>query len=205
MTEQILDRREFLLRSAAIAAGTSCAPALRATAGSDEGGDDAHGPRDAGRRGRGLADTSASPHVVGAQRRPGRRPVDRGLLGRSIRGVPGRHGPQPVAGHGGHGTEPVLSQLPRSRRAWPRADTAGRPGTTATSTSGSKRPPRVYAVAKDAALDRRMDEVIGVIARAQRGDGYLHTPVLIKNRERRRRRASRSRTGSTSRRTTSAT
>ena len=40
----------------------------------------------------------------------------------------------------------------------------------------------VYAVTKDEALDRRMDEVIRTISRAQRGDGYLHTPVLIKAR-----------------------
>ena len=44
----------------------------------------------------------------GPQRRPGRGPVDRGLLGRPVRDLPGRHGPQPVAGHGGHGAEPVL-------------------------------------------------------------------------------------------------
>jgi DUF1680 family protein len=37
----------------------------------------------------------------------------------------------------------------------------------------------VYATAKDAALDRLMDDAIAVIARAQRADGYLHTPVLI--------------------------
>lgn len=40
----------------------------------------------------------------------------------------------------------------------------------------------VFAVTNDAALDRRIDEVIRVIARAQRADGYLHTPVLIRNR-----------------------
>lgn len=40
----------------------------------------------------------------------------------------------------------------------------------------------VFAVTGDANLDRRMDEVIGVITRAQRADGYLHTPVLIRNR-----------------------
>src|SRR5262249_60689924 len=38
----------------------------------------------------------------------------------------------------------------------------------------------VYAVTKDAALDRRMDEGIRTVARAQRGDGYLYTPVLIR-------------------------
>lgn len=39
-----------------------------------------------------------------------------------------------------------------------------------------------YAVTKDPALDRRMDAAIAVLARAQRADGYLHTPVLIANR-----------------------
>ena len=40
----------------------------------------------------------------------------------------------------------------------------------------------VYSVTRDAALDKRMDEAIAVIAKAQREDGYLHTPVLIANR-----------------------
>src|SRR5262245_15951098 len=40
----------------------------------------------------------------------------------------------------------------------------------------------VYAVTRDGALDKRMDEVIAIVAKAQRADGYLHTPVLIKNR-----------------------
>src|SRR5262245_34999388 len=39
-----------------------------------------------------------------------------------------------------------------------------------------------YAVTRDPALDRRMDDAIAVIAKAQRADGYLHTPVLIANR-----------------------
>jgi len=38
------------------------------------------------------------------------------------------------------------------------------------------------AVTNDAALSNRLDEVIGVIARAQRADGYLHTPALIRQR-----------------------
>lgn len=38
----------------------------------------------------------------------------------------------------------------------------------------------VCAITKDATLDRRMDEAIAVIAKAQRADGYLHTPVLIR-------------------------
>jgi DUF1680 family protein len=38
----------------------------------------------------------------------------------------------------------------------------------------------VYAITKDEELDRLMDRVIDVIAKAQRADGYLHTPVLLK-------------------------
>jgi DUF1680 family protein len=41
----------------------------------------------------------------------------------------------------------------------------------------------VYAVTKDAQLDRLMDEIIALIGRVQREDGYIHTPVLIKQRQ----------------------
>jgi DUF1680 family protein len=37
----------------------------------------------------------------------------------------------------------------------------------------------VYAVTRDPALDKQIDDAIAVIAKAQRADGYLHTPVLI--------------------------
>jgi DUF1680 family protein len=40
----------------------------------------------------------------------------------------------------------------------------------------------VYAVQPDKELDQLMDEAVRVIAGAQRADGYLHTPVLIENR-----------------------
>lgn len=40
----------------------------------------------------------------------------------------------------------------------------------------------VYAASPDPALMRRMDDAVEVIAKAQRADGYLHTPVLIANR-----------------------
>jgi hypothetical protein len=40
----------------------------------------------------------------------------------------------------------------------------------------------VSAVKPDKELDRLLDEAIRVLAKAQRADGYLHTPVLIKNR-----------------------
>jgi DUF1680 family protein len=41
----------------------------------------------------------------------------------------------------------------------------------------------VYGVTKDKALDRLMDEVIQVVGEAQREDGYLHTPVIIEQRQ----------------------
>jgi DUF1680 family protein len=40
----------------------------------------------------------------------------------------------------------------------------------------------VFAVTRDPELDRLMDEVIATLAQAQRADGYLHTPVLIRQR-----------------------
>jgi DUF1680 family protein len=40
----------------------------------------------------------------------------------------------------------------------------------------------VYAVTKDAALGDEMEKAVAVIAKAQRADGYLHTPVLIRAR-----------------------
>ena len=40
----------------------------------------------------------------------------------------------------------------------------------------------VYAVTKDAELDAIMDRFIGLVQKAQRADGYIHTPVIIKER-----------------------
>lgn len=37
----------------------------------------------------------------------------------------------------------------------------------------------MQAISPDPAWDQRLDEIISVIGRAQRNDGYLHTPVLI--------------------------
>lgn len=39
-----------------------------------------------------------------------------------------------------------------------------------------------YAVTKDESLNRLLDEIIKVIAKAQREDGYIHTPVIIAQR-----------------------
>lgn len=37
----------------------------------------------------------------------------------------------------------------------------------------------IYAQTKDPKLDKMMDEAIAVIAKVQRNDGYIHTPVII--------------------------
>jgi DUF1680 family protein len=41
----------------------------------------------------------------------------------------------------------------------------------------------VYAVSRDEALNRQMDRIIEVIGKAQREDGYIHTPVIISQRQ----------------------
>ncbi|HEY4784982.1 MAG TPA: glycoside hydrolase family 127 protein [Bacteroidales bacterium] len=41
----------------------------------------------------------------------------------------------------------------------------------------------VYGITKDPKLDKLMDEIISTIAKAQRADGYIHTPVLIEERK----------------------
>jgi len=43
----------------------------------------------------------------------------------------------------------------------------------------------VYATTQDEELDRQMDRVIEVIGKAQREDGYIHTPVIISQRQQR--------------------
>lgn len=40
----------------------------------------------------------------------------------------------------------------------------------------------VYATTKDKKLDKQMDQAIAMISKAQRADGYIHTPVLIEER-----------------------
>ncbi|MBN2182409.1 MAG: glycoside hydrolase family 127 protein [Sedimentisphaerales bacterium] len=42
----------------------------------------------------------------------------------------------------------------------------------------------VYGVTKDEQLDKQMDEIIEVIGKSQREDGYIHTPVIISQRGR---------------------
>ena len=40
----------------------------------------------------------------------------------------------------------------------------------------------VLAVHRDPTLEKTIDQCVAAIGRAQRDDGYLHTPVLIRNR-----------------------
>ena len=42
---------------------------------------------------------------------------------------------------------------------------------------------QIYAVTRDPAIDRQMDEIIAVVAKAQREDGYLHTQTIIPQRQ----------------------
>lgn len=42
---------------------------------------------------------------------------------------------------------------------------------------------QIYAMTKDPAIDAKMDEIIAVIAKAQREDGYLHTQTIIPQRQ----------------------
>ncbi len=98
-------RRRFLAQSAALAAGL--------------GGAEGHG-RQTGlqRRTRvvpklkpGLTDTSASLHAICKRCRPWGRPVDRRVLGRSVRHLPQRRWFRiSTRSHGRHRAEPVLSQ-----------------------------------------------------------------------------------------------
>lgn len=41
----------------------------------------------------------------------------------------------------------------------------------------------MYAITHDPELDKLMDNIIAVIAKAQRQDGYIHTPVIIEQRK----------------------
>jgi uncharacterized protein len=41
----------------------------------------------------------------------------------------------------------------------------------------------VYAATRDPQLDQLMDEIIALIGQVQRDDGYIHTPVIIKERQ----------------------
>ena len=53
----------------------------------------------------------------------------------------------------------------------------------------------VYAVTRNPELDAIMDRFIGLVAKAQRADGYIHTPVIIKERNKAKTAAAEAETG----------
>ena len=139
------------------------------------------GPVAADPPGRGLVDTSASPHVV--LRGVGLADVTWTKGFWADRFATCREAMIPTMGRLMGGTEP--SQFLHNFRV-AAGDEKGRhrgpPWNDGDFYKWLEAAAAVYAVTKNPALDRRMDEVIAVLARAQRPDGYLHTPVLIANR-----------------------
>ena len=87
-----------------------------------------------------------------------------------------------VGDHEGHEVQAVLSAFSDRGRRRSRATTTAPSGTTATSTSFSKAVCGAYAVTRDPELEAILDQSIAAIGRAQRADGYIHTPVLIRQR-----------------------
>ncbi len=173
MSPTNLDRRRFLTRSVSLAAGLS-ALTVRA----DE-------PMPAGALGSalkpGLTDTSASPHV--AVRSVGLAEVTwtRGFW--ADRFATCRDGMMPHLWKVMGGTEP--GQFFENLRI-AAGDSEGvhhGPGwNDGDFYKWLEAASAVYSVTKDKEIDQRLDAVIDVIARSQRADGYLHTPVLIRNR-----------------------
>ena len=176
---QIPGRREFLLRSTALAAGVTLLDLPRSIA----GGTDAPPADDPEPRGshRGLTDTSASPHVAVRSIGLGDVTWTRGFW--ADRYATCRDVMIPNMWRIMRGTEPsqfyhnflIAAGLAEGRHRGP-------PWNDGDFYKWLEAAAAVSAVAKDEELDRRLDEVIRVIGLAQRGDGYLHTPVLIQAR-----------------------
>ncbi len=169
MSESIPGRRRFLLQASALTAALSL-PDLRATARAEMGED---------RAGRGLTDTSASPHVLVRSIGLGEVRWTRGFW--ADRFATCRESMVPNLWRVMQGTEPSqffhnfriaagLAEGKHEGPGWNDGDFL----------KWLEAAAAVHAVSKDEELDRRMDEVIRVIGQAQRADGYLHTPVLIK-------------------------
>jgi DUF1680 family protein len=171
MSERYQDRREFLLRSAALAAGVGVGLLDLRVEAED---------RDA-LRGGGLSDTSASPHVV--IRSVGLADVTWTQGFWADRFATCRDVMVPNLWRIMRGTEPsqfyhnflIAAGRAEGRHrgpAWNDGDFYKWLEAVAAA----------HAVTRDKALDRLMDEVIATLGLAQRGDGYLHTPVLIRAR-----------------------
>ena len=177
MCEQIPGRRDFLLQSAALAAGLTLLD-LPATA--SENAPPADDPEPTGSR-RGLTDTSASPHVAVRSIGLGDVTWTRGFW--ADRYTTCRDVMIPNLWRVMRGTEPsqfyhnflIAAGLAEGQHRGP-------PWNDGDFYKWLEAAAAVSAIAKDEELDRRLDEVIRVIGLAQRGDGYLHTPVLIRAR-----------------------
>jgi DUF1680 family protein len=175
------DRREFLLRSGAFAAGLSlfdlpkAPPALAAALPIED--------RDQSRQRSGLCDTSVSPHVVICSTGLGDVVWTQGFW--ADRFATCRDVMVPTLWRIMSGTERssfyhnflIAAGLAEGRHrgpAWNDGDFY----------KWIEAAAALLAVANDVDLDRRLDAVIRVIGLAQRGDGYLHTPALIRDRNR---------------------
>jgi DUF1680 family protein len=169
MTDRTEDRRAFLRHAAALAAVPFTAAPASAT------------PRELPLGDRGLADTSASPHVavgsVGladvrwtrgfwADRFANCRDVMVPNLWRVMKGT------EPSQFYHNFLIAAGRAEGKHRGPAWNDGDFY----------KWLEAAAAVHAVTQDKELDRIMDEVIPVIAAAQRGDGYLHTPTLIRAR-----------------------
>ena len=173
MTLKNPDRRRFLTRSASFAAG------LFASAASADGpmAGGAARPVSTPR----LTDTSASPHVAVRSVGLNEATWTRGFW--ADRFATCRDAMLPHLWRVMGGTEP--SQFFENMRI-AAGDSKGRHRGPAWNDGDFYKwleaASAVYGVTRNEAIDRRLDAVIDVISRAQRTDGYLHTPVLIRNR-----------------------
>lgn len=173
MRQRHSNRRQFLARAAAIAAAAAI-PRLHPAA--LAGGLSGYPRPDLG-----LTDTSASPHVAVRSVGLGEVAWTRGFW--AGRFAVCRDAMVPTMGRLMSGTEPsqflhnfkVAAGLVAGRHRGPRWNDGDFYKWIEAASA-------LMAVARDDALDRRLDEVIGVIAMAQRHDGYLHTPVQIRAR-----------------------
>jgi DUF1680 family protein len=179
MFDPIPGRRRFLFQSGAIAAGLSFLDPRGLSLGAE--GEKTSASSVEARAGRGLMDTSASPHVTVRSIALGDVRWTRGFWADRFENC--RDVMIPSMWKTMSGTEPsqflhnfrIAAGLEEGRHrgpGWNDGDFY----------KWLEAAAAVSAVTKDEALDRRLDEVIEIIARAQRGDGYLHTPVLIKAR-----------------------
>jgi DUF1680 family protein len=169
------DRREFLAGAAALAIG-ALDPHRRLMAAADAGV-----PTTRARPDLGLTDTSASPYAVVRSIGLGEVTWTRGFW--ADRAAVCRDAMVPAMWGVMKGTEPsqflhnfkVAAGLVEGRHRGPRWNDGDFYKWIEAASA-------LLASRKDEALERRLDEVIDVIALAQRDDGYLHTPVQIRTR-----------------------